>query len=117
MFRSNLTPQEARLWIQLRQLRANGFHFRRQAPFRGYFLDFVCFGHRLVIEVDGAGHAEDIQADHDAVRDRILRHERFHTLRFWNGDINTNLDGVMSTILAELRPSADKKPRKFDDLR
>ncbi|RYF25757.1 MAG: DUF559 domain-containing protein [Comamonadaceae bacterium] len=51
--RKALTPPEARLWACLKRLRAEGFHFRRQAPFRGYFLDFVCHGRRLVIEVDG----------------------------------------------------------------
>ena len=94
------------MWIQLRALRGQGFHFRRQAPFRGYFLDFVCFSRRLVVEVDGSGHAEDTQAEHDTVRDAVLRREGFRTLRFWNGDINTNLGGVVTDILAVLRPSA-----------
>jgi very-short-patch-repair endonuclease len=102
-FRKNLTPQEARLWIELQALRAVGFHFRRQAPFRGYFLNFVCFNRRLVVEVDGGGHAEDIQADHDAVRDAVLKRQGFQTLRVWNSDINTNLDGVMTDILAALQ--------------
>ena len=104
-FRKNLTPQEGRLWSQLRPLRAEGFHFRRQAPFLGYYLDFVCFSRRLVVEVDGGGHAEDPQAAHDAVRDAVLRREGFRTLRFWNSDINTNLIGVMEDILRALRSS------------
>jgi very-short-patch-repair endonuclease len=104
--RKALTPQEARLWVHLRALRSEGLHFRRQAPFRGYYLDFVCFRRGLVVEVDGGGHAEEAQADHDAVRDAVLKREGFRTLRFWNGDINTNLDGVMADILRHLRPSA-----------
>ena len=104
--RKSLTPQEARLWLQLRAMRAEGFHFRRQAPLLGFFLDFVCFKHRLVIEVDGSQHAESVQAEHDAMRDAILRRRGFHTLRFWNSDINTNLDGVMQMIQRALdRPS------------
>ncbi len=102
-FRKNLTPQEARLWIELRALRAAGFHFRRQAPFRGYYLDFVCFSRRLVVEIDGGSHAEDVQAAHDAVRDAVLKRRGFQTLRVWNSDINTNLDGVMTDILTGLR--------------
>jgi very-short-patch-repair endonuclease len=65
--RKALTPPEARLWAGLKRLRAEGFHFRRQAPFRGYFLDFVCHGRRLVIEVDGRSHAAR------------------SGMRFWNG--------------------------------
>ena len=84
--RKTLTPQEARLWLPLRPMRAEGVHFRRQAPFRGFYLDFVCFRHRLVIEVDGCQHADEIQADHDVVRDAILKREGFRTLRFWNSE-------------------------------
>ena len=83
-----------------------GFHFRRQAPFRGYYLDFVCFSRRLVVEVDGGGHTEEVQAAHDAVRDAVLKRQGFKTLRVWNSDINTNLNGVMTDILAALQSVA-----------
>jgi len=96
--RKSLTPQEAQLWLQLRAMRADGFHFRRQAPLLGFYLDFVCFKHRLVIEIDGSQHAEDLQADHDVMRDAMLPRAGFRTLRFWNSDVDTNLDGVMETI-------------------
>jgi very-short-patch-repair endonuclease len=92
--------------LALRALRAEGFHFRRQAPFLGYFLDSVCFSRRLVVEVDGSQHAEGAQADHDAIRDAVLRREGFQTLRAWNNEVNTNLDGVVDGILMALRPSA-----------
>ncbi len=100
--RQNLTPQEARLWLHLRGLRNHGFHFRRQAPFKGYYLDFVCFKLRLVVEADGGGHNSDAQADHDFIRDTVLRREGFTTLRISNADINTNMDGVIETILSAL---------------
>jgi very-short-patch-repair endonuclease len=100
--RKSLTPQEARLWIQLRALRLQDFHFRRQAPFKGYYLDFVCFKSRLVIEADGGGHGEDAQAEHDLIRDRVLERAGFTTLRIWNRDIDTNLDGVVRDIIAAL---------------
>ena len=93
-----MTPQEARLWLHLRPLREEGFHFRRQAPFKGFYLDFVCYSHRLVVEVDGGQHGEDSQAAHDAMRDGVLERAGFQTLRISNGDINTNFDGVMRAI-------------------
>ncbi len=52
--RKQMTPQETRLWLRLRALRPQGLHFRRQSPLKGYFLDFVCFERRLVVEIDGA---------------------------------------------------------------
>ena len=38
--RKAMTPAEARPWVALRSLRSEGLHFRKQAPFRGYYLDF-----------------------------------------------------------------------------
>ena len=101
--RKSLTPPEVRLWLQLRLMRVEGFHFRRQAPLLGFYLDFVCFKHRLVVEIDGSQHADDPQADHDSMRDAILRRAGFRTLRFWNSDVDANLDGVMVTIQQALQ--------------
>jgi len=75
---------------------------RRQAPFRGYFLDFVCFSRRLVIEVDGGHHTEEAQAAHDAVRDAVLAHHGFETLRFWASSVAGDLDSVMDNIVLAL---------------
>ena len=33
--RQSMTPQEIKVWSQLRLLRPQGLHFRRQAPLRG----------------------------------------------------------------------------------
>jgi len=74
-------------------LRKEGHHFRRQAPFRGYVLDFVCYSHRLVIEVDGCQHGADLQAGRDAIRDAVLAREGFSTLRIQATDVMQNLEG------------------------
>ena len=101
---------EVILWSGLKRLRAEGFQFRRQAPFRGYYLDFVCFSRRLVIEVDGEGHADAVQAAHDAIRDSVLKREGFRVLRFWNGEVRENLEGVMSSIRAALEAAPVSPP-------
>jgi very-short-patch-repair endonuclease len=67
-----MSEPELILWSRLKQLRRRGFHLRRQYPFRGYFLDFACLSRRLAIKVDGGQHAKDAQAEHDAIRDRVL---------------------------------------------
>ena len=51
--RKRLIRQEVKLWMKLRELRAFGFRFRRQAPIGRYIVDFVSYGSRVVIEVDG----------------------------------------------------------------
>ena len=100
--RKALTPPEARLWVQLKLLRTQGFHFRRQAPFRGYYLDFVCFDRRLVIEVDGVTHTVEARANRDKMRDAVLAGEGFTTLRFDNAAVRDDLDGVMGGIMGAL---------------
>ena len=102
--RQSLSPPEARLWVALRRLRADGCHFRRQAPFRGYFLDFVCFASRLAVEVDGAQHGGEAHLAHDATRDAVLAREGFRTLRFQGRDVLANLEGVVRAIRLALAP-------------
>jgi very-short-patch-repair endonuclease len=97
-----MTEMEVYLWSRLKKLRAEGYHFRRQAPFLGYYLDFVCFSRRLVVEVDGGQHADGPQADHDFVRDKILKRKGFTVLRFWNRSVRENMDGVMHAIRTAL---------------
>jgi very-short-patch-repair endonuclease len=54
--RKRLTPQEVKLWVKLRELKPLGFHFRWQAPVGRYIVDFVSFGDRVVVEIDGGQH-------------------------------------------------------------
>ncbi len=110
--RHNASPPERQLWHFLRTLRKEGQHFRRQAPFRGYFLDFVCYSHRLVIEVDGRQHGADSQAEHDAIRDSVLTREGFSTLRFQAMDVMQNLEGASIIIRQALEhhPAARGHP-------
>jgi len=105
--RRALTPPEARLWVALRRLREDGFHFRRQVPFRQYVLDFACHTHRIAVEVDGRQHGDPERARHDANRDAVLAHEGYRTLRFAASDVLVNLEGVVAAIrlaLAENPP-------------
>jgi very-short-patch-repair endonuclease len=96
--RKEMSPQELALWLQLRSLRAEGWHFRRQSPEKPYTLDFVCRRAKLVVEVDGVRHAETKQAAHDRRRDAYLRQRGFRVLRFWASDIENELDDVVQTI-------------------
>jgi very-short-patch-repair endonuclease len=97
-----MSEPEVVLWSRLKRLRERGLAFRRQFPFRGYFLDFACLSYRLNVEVDGSQHGDDLQAEHDAVRDRILDRHGFRVLRFSAGEVRFNLSGVMDRIIATL---------------
>ncbi len=104
--RNSMTPQEIKLWCQLKYFNARGFHFRRQAPIGGYIVDFAEKSRRLVIEVDGSQHGFDAGQKRDFIRDAKLGALGYQTLRFWNIDVDTNMDGVIDSITAALTPPA-----------
>ncbi|MFC6490649.1 endonuclease domain-containing protein [Nitratireductor sp. GCM10026969] len=96
--RAEATKPENLLWQALRNRQLEGFKFKRQVPLDGYILDFVCFEARLIVEVDGGQHSGAIG---DAVRDRHFEAQGFRTLRFWNDEVEKELDAVCRAILHE----------------
>ncbi len=102
--RNDMTRAERRLWGRLRELnRMLGTHFRRQAPVGPYIADFAELGRRLVIEVDGAGHG----GARDAARDAWFARQGFAVVRFWNPEVEGNLDGVVQAVLDALEGTLD----------
>jgi very-short-patch-repair endonuclease len=51
---------------------------------------------KVIVELDGSQHVA--QSGYDTRRDAILRSNGFRVLRFWNGDVLTNLEVVLDTI-------------------
>ncbi len=94
--RKNSTEAEKFLWKYLKSRQMEGLKFRRQEPIKACIVDFICFENRLVIEVDGGGHAERIEQDRN--RDMWLKDEGFRVLRFWNKDVLENIEGVIEVI-------------------
>ncbi|MDP3859489.1 MAG: CoA transferase [Stagnimonas sp.] len=94
--RVGMTDAEKTLWYQLRAGRLNGHKFKRQAPLGPYILDFVCFGSKLVVELDGSQHLESAQ---DGQRDAWLRSEGFRVARFWNNQVLGETEAVLAEIL------------------
>ena len=98
--RRESTDAERAIWRILRDRRLCGFKFRLQAPFKNYVLDFVCYEHRLVIEIDGGQHAE---SQRDRRRDEALAVAGFTVVRYWNSDVLKNREGVTVDLLNRLR--------------
>jgi len=105
--RSQATDAEHRLWQILRAHRFAGYKFRRQVPIDFYIADFVCFSARLIIELDGSQHVENMG---DERRDASLRAQGFRVLRFWNDDIFENEEGVLTSILDALQRPLSPTP-------
>ena len=101
------TDAEARLWQILRAKRLAGYKFRRQLPIDSYIADFACLRHRLIVEADGGQHG----GERDARRDAYLKAQGFRVLRFWNNEIFTNEEGVLTVILSALEASAAASSR------
>src|SRR5262245_46221821 len=93
--RHDMTDAERRLWYHLRAHRFGGLKFKRQVPVGDYIVDFLCFEHRLIIEVDGGQHAESIEDHH---RDEWLKSEGYKVLRFWNSDVLRGTNSVLEKI-------------------
>ncbi|MGH7875199.1 MAG: endonuclease domain-containing protein [Candidatus Binatia bacterium] len=101
VLRKNPTDAERLLWQKLRFWQVDGCKFRRQQSLGNFIVDFVCLERRLIIEVDGGQHAEQVNYDTD--RDGWLRDQGFAILRFWNNDVLKNIDSVMEVIAKNLQ--------------
>jgi very-short-patch-repair endonuclease len=104
--RKNATPAERVLWQQLRFLKTEGRHFRRQVPIAGYIADFACHHSKLVVELDCGQHNEELAIERDRARTATLERHGYRVLRFWNNDVLTALDGVVDRIRHDVRLQA-----------
>ena len=95
-----MTDVERLLWRALRSRQVNAHRFRRQHPIGPYIVDFTCIEQRVVVELDGGQHLD--QATQDEQRTAFMQSQGWQVLRFWNNDVQNNLDGVLSTIAERL---------------
>jgi very-short-patch-repair endonuclease len=98
--RANATDAERILWRQLRLLKAEGRHFRRQVPLSGFIADFACHSAGIVIELDGGQHGEAVE--YDKARTAVLSYQGYKVLRFWNSEVFEALEGVLDRIRHEV---------------
>jgi very-short-patch-repair endonuclease len=101
--RRDQTDVERKLWYALRNRRFAGFKFRRQQPVGPYVVDFVCFDAGVVIELDGEQHAMPENIAADKARTAWLQSQGFCVKRYWNHELNENLDGVLDDIYRIVR--------------
>jgi very-short-patch-repair endonuclease len=100
--RKEPTPAERALWKAVRSGVLDAT-FRRQHPIGPYIVDFVCLQKRLVIELDGGGHAEPNQIEYDKARNQYLEQCGFRVRRYFNSDVLKNLEGVLRDIAEALK--------------
>ncbi|HCR86402.1 MAG TPA: hypothetical protein DIV86_06965 [Alphaproteobacteria bacterium] len=110
--RKNQNEVEGKLWFELRN-KINEYSFRRQHPIGNYVVDFICVEAKLIIEVDGATHSEN--QDYDNARTKYLNQAGYRVIRFWNFDVMSNIEGVLTEILEELNTPPSNSPRKREE--
>lgn len=98
--RKESTVAEKHLWYWLRNRRLKGYKFHRQYIMGSYITDFVCLEKKMVIEIDGGQHAENINYDEN--RTAYLNTRGFRVLRYWNNEVLNRMESVLEDILLHL---------------
>lgn len=111
--RSNMTEAEWALWYHLRAKRFCGIKFYRQKIIGNYIADFLSFNPKLIIELDGSQHAE--QMGYDRMRTAYLEKQEFTVIRFWNDEVLRDIDMVLDVIYRYI-PSPSENPTDFPPL-
>lgn len=109
--RREMTDAERKLWYFLRNDQL-GVRFNRQVPIGDYIVDFLCRKKKLVIELDGSQHDDDVQREKDGVRDSTLKKLGYVILRFNDYDALVNTEGVVEKIADRVRSIVPKNPSR-----
>jgi len=98
ILRKKSTPQEIILWSRLKNRNFRNLKFRRQHPIGKYIVDLVCIEKKIIIELDGWQHKKDTNKKYDDERSSYLQEQDYKVIRFWNNEINYELDSVLMEI-------------------
>ncbi|MCL2338827.1 MAG: DUF559 domain-containing protein [Proteobacteria bacterium] len=95
--RKNMPNAEKKLWYAINDEKL-GVKFRRQQPIGPYYVDFICFEQKLIIELDGDQHADNAAAQYDNRRTDFIESQGYKLIRIPNGYICKNLDSVIEHL-------------------
>jgi len=99
--RKDLTKEERKIWNLARNRKILNLKFFRQYSIGKYILDFYCPQIRLCLEIDGGQHSDAEDKDYDEKRTEYLQSVKIKVIRFWNNEVNQNIDGVYLKICEE----------------
>jgi very-short-patch-repair endonuclease len=78
--------------------------FFRQYSIGPDILDFYCPTLKLAVELDGGQHNECENREYDDARSEYLRAQDIEVMRFWNHDILTNINSILSKLAERITP-------------
>ena len=109
--RKEMTKEERKLWYDF--LRSYPVRFSRQKVLGKYIADFYSADAKLVIELDGAQHYEDRNAEKDTDRTVFLAGYGLTVIRIPNNEISNNFRGVCDYIDIAVKQSLSQKSNDF----
>lgn len=104
---------EVLLWNELKSKKL-GYDFHRQKPLDKYIVDFYCAELGLIIEIDGSSHNENYKKDID--RQKKLESYGLNLLRFYDGDVRYNIEGVIDSIQGWISEHTPSTPSELPPL-
>lgn len=104
--RKEMTPWERKLWLKF--LRTLPQRINRQKQIGNYIADFYCPSAKLVIELDGAQHYEDVNMIKDRERTKYFESLGIKVVRYTNYDIDTHFENVCEDIYNKLNNVIEK---------
>ena len=91
-----MTKEERHLWYDF--LKDFPMMVHRQKVIGDYIVDFYIAEKKLVIELDGSQHYEDVGKLADAERDAYFSELGIRVLRYSNADVNQRFEAVCQDI-------------------
>ena len=109
--RKEMTKEERHLWYDF--LRTYSVRFSRQKVLGKYIVDFYSAEAKLVIELDGSQHYEEINVEKDTDRTAFLEGNGLTVIRIPNNEVMHNFRGVCEYIDDAVRQSLSQKSEDF----
>lgn len=102
--RRDQTEAEKSFWANVRNRQFHGVKFFRQYSVGPYILDFYCPALKLAVELDGGQHLDPETKEYDETRTEYLKAHGIEVLRFWNNDVLTDMQSVLTELEAKVTP-------------
>ena len=109
--RKEMTKEERHLWYDF--LRTYSVRLSRQKVLGKYIADFYSAEAKLVIELDGSQHYEEINVEKDTCRTAFLEGYGLTVIRIPNDEVMRNFRGVCEYIDDAVRQSLSQKSEDF----
>lgn len=97
-----MTPAEKLFWSKVSNRQFYNLKFRRQHGIGPYIADFYCSEKRLIVEIDGDSHFNEMNIAKDRVRTKYLESFGYNVIRYNNLDVIKNIQGVFEDLSKKL---------------